>query len=66
MGDGAKLELVANLTDRPLGQVEPRGRRIWSARTDAADTLGPWSVIWSIADEGRSEISPRVPRSTDV
>jgi Domain of unknown function (DUF3459) len=52
MGDGAKLELVANLTDRPLGQVEPRGRRIWSARTDAADTLGPWSVIWSIADEG--------------
>jgi len=52
IGGGAKLELIANLKSRPLGEVKARGRRIWSAPTDAGDILGPWGVIWSIADEG--------------
>jgi maltooligosyltrehalose trehalohydrolase len=53
MGGSAMLELNANLKSRPLGEVKARGRRIWPALTDAGDMLGPWGVIWSIADEGK-------------
>jgi maltooligosyltrehalose trehalohydrolase len=51
LGDGSELTLAANLSDRPAGKVALRGRRLWSAGADDDDTLGPWSVIWSIEGE---------------
>lgn len=50
MGDGSKLDLLANLSsaeiDRPA--VEVRGRPIWGG--DATDRLPPWSVFWRLED----------------
>ena len=51
LGDGAELELIANLNNLAFGEVASRGRQIWSAQT-ADHALGPWGVIWSIADKG--------------
>ena len=56
IGGGAKMELIANLKSRPLGEVKPQGRRIWPVRTDAGGMLGPWGVIWSIADENSQSV----------
>lgn len=50
LGDGARLELVANLSSRAIA-VRPRetkGRPIWGGAPD--DVTGPWSVFWRIAE----------------
>jgi len=48
MGDGAQLNLTANLHDQPLAhQILLVGRRIWSSGV-LEDKLGPWGVLWSI------------------
>ena len=48
MGDGAQLNLTANLHDQTLARPIPLvGRRIWSSGV-LEDKLGPWGVLWSI------------------
>jgi 1,4-alpha-glucan branching enzyme/maltooligosyltrehalose trehalohydrolase len=50
MGDGATLQLSANLSDRPIpgGQVEKTGTILWG--DGLADALPPWSVVWRIGE----------------
>jgi maltooligosyltrehalose trehalohydrolase len=47
LGDGARLSLIANLSDQPVpGQPgENHGTRIWG---EATNTLASWSVIWRL------------------
>jgi 1,4-alpha-glucan branching enzyme len=50
-GDGARLELLANLSARPVrAAVSPAGARLFTIgalETDAGDAvLGPWSAAW--------------------
>ncbi|OIQ71872.1 malto-oligosyltrehalose trehalohydrolase [mine drainage metagenome] len=50
LGDGARLELVANLSSGAIA-VRPRetkGRPIWGGAPD--DVTGPWSVFWRTAE----------------
>ncbi len=54
LGDGARLRLVANLSDTPLAAVaEPAGRTIYTCTMGNAAPwteghLAPWSVIWTL------------------
>lgn len=54
LNDGARLALVANLSDVPLEPVDPAAGRILykyaapGAEPWAEGRLSPWSVIWSI------------------
>jgi maltooligosyltrehalose trehalohydrolase len=49
MGDGARLHLVANLSDRVLQHADAhQGRQLWSTGETTESSLGPWSVIWAI------------------
>jgi maltooligosyltrehalose trehalohydrolase len=43
----ATRALEANLSDRPIGRAPGRGELLW-AEGEAAETLGPWSVRWSL------------------
>lgn len=48
MGDGAMLQLVANLSPEQVTAPasRPSGRAIWGG--DTPDRLSPWSVFWSL------------------
>jgi maltooligosyltrehalose trehalohydrolase len=47
MGDGASLQLCANLSDQVIGfQAEIPGTKIWGG--DLSDVISPWSVHWHI------------------
>ena len=48
MGDGATLQLVANLSNNEVGQKrsEATGTPIWGGET--SDLIPPWSVFWRI------------------
>jgi maltooligosyltrehalose trehalohydrolase len=48
MGDGARLRLTANLSDRAIAhrQGEPTGTAIWGS--EAGDPTPPWSVFWHL------------------
>ncbi len=47
LGDGALLQLQANLSDKPIAiRSEPSGRKIWGG--DATGSAAPWSVLWHI------------------
>jgi len=49
LGDGSTLTLCANLKDRAQPDfAAPEGRRIWSEGEAGTDTLGPWSVLWTL------------------
>ncbi|WP_270935912.1 malto-oligosyltrehalose trehalohydrolase [Falsiroseomonas oryzae] len=48
------LQLDTNLSGQPVdGFGTPRGRAIWQEGAAAGDTLGPWSLRWSIAGARR-------------
>jgi maltooligosyltrehalose trehalohydrolase len=49
LGDGARLELAANLSSREIAVRPPetKGRPIWGGAP--GDVTGPWSVFWRIA-----------------
>jgi maltooligosyltrehalose trehalohydrolase len=49
LADGARLDLVANLSSREIAvrPRETRGRPIWGGTP--GDVTGPWSVFWRIA-----------------
>jgi 1,4-alpha-glucan branching enzyme/maltooligosyltrehalose trehalohydrolase len=57
LGDGSQLQLVANLSQRPLGTVELEGRVVFATSAAAArGVLGPWSVAWTlVAKEAADE-----------
>jgi maltooligosyltrehalose trehalohydrolase len=47
MGDGAKLQLLANLSDREIVHPhETQGILIWG--DEASDRLPPWAVFWRL------------------
>jgi maltooligosyltrehalose trehalohydrolase len=47
MGDGASLQLLANLSDRAIdAQTELTGAKIWGS--GAGGSVAPWSVLWHI------------------
>jgi maltooligosyltrehalose trehalohydrolase len=48
MGDGATLQLTANLSDHEIAykRIEASGSPIWGGET--GDLLPPWSVFWRI------------------
>ena len=48
MGDGARLQLTANLSSQQIANASPlsTGSPIWGG--DAGDRLPPWSVFWRI------------------
>jgi malto-oligosyltrehalose trehalohydrolase len=48
MGDGAALQLLANLSDRATSRTisEAAGTQIWGG--DRGETIAPWSVFWRI------------------
>ena len=47
MGDGTVLQLLANLSDRPVAtQAGIRGTKIWGG--DLSGVLSPWAVHWHI------------------
>jgi maltooligosyltrehalose trehalohydrolase len=47
MGDGALLQLLANLSDRAIdSQTEMTGTKIWGS--DLSGVLSPWAVHWHI------------------
>jgi malto-oligosyltrehalose trehalohydrolase len=50
MGDGASLQLLANLSDREIANKpnEPTGTQIWGG--DVKDSIAPWSVFWRIGE----------------
>ena len=49
MGDGAKLSLTANLTDKPLQCMISRSdQRLWRAVAENGGSLAAWDVLWSI------------------
>ncbi|WP_418159882.1 malto-oligosyltrehalose trehalohydrolase [Benzoatithermus flavus] len=56
LGEERELVLLANLAAEPVAGVErPRGDPLWHENASgAADRLGPWEVVWTIA--GRSAL----------
>lgn len=55
LGDGAKLNLIANLSASPLPHSLPLpGRRLWPRKTTDDSVLKPWAVIWTIDDAVRN------------
>ena len=49
MGDGAKLSLTANLTDKPLEcMISRTDRCLWRAGAEDDGSLAAWDVLWSI------------------
>jgi malto-oligosyltrehalose trehalohydrolase len=47
MGDGALLQLLANLSDQAIGsQSKMTGTKIWGG--DLSDVISPWAVHWHI------------------
>ncbi len=43
------LIVMANLSDQPVEGVDTEGgRRIWLEGSASGETLGPWSVLWSV------------------
>jgi malto-oligosyltrehalose trehalohydrolase len=48
MGDGATLQLLANLSDREIGDNKRQviGTKIWGG--DLSDVIAPWAVYWHI------------------
>jgi maltooligosyltrehalose trehalohydrolase len=49
MGDGAKLCLIANLTDKPLEcMINRTDQRLWRAGAEDRGSLAAWDVLWSI------------------
>jgi maltooligosyltrehalose trehalohydrolase len=50
MGDGSKLNLLANLSSAETDRVAAgsRGRPIWGG--EASDRLPAWSVFWRLED----------------
>jgi len=48
MGDGAALQLTANLSERQISGVpsKPTGTRIWG--NDTGETMAPLSVLWHL------------------
>lgn len=51
MGDGSRLRLYLNLSDKmQLGLPPVRGRKIWLTGQCDEDTLAPWSVLWTLSD----------------
>jgi maltooligosyltrehalose trehalohydrolase len=51
MGDGATLQLAANLSNAPILRkpCEASGRRIWG--DEAGQQIQPWSVIWRLEEQ---------------
>ena len=47
--------LLANLSPDPIETNVPDGRTIWMERKVAPGRLEPWTVLWSIQDEGGAE-----------
>ncbi|MGM4887151.1 malto-oligosyltrehalose trehalohydrolase [Tardiphaga sp. 20_F10_N6_6] len=49
MGDGSRLHLTANLSDKTVNAASPStGTTIWGNTTTGVGT--PWSVVWRIGD----------------
>ena len=49
MGDGSRLHLTANLSDKEIAAAQPAsGTTIWGNTTTGVGT--PWSVVWRIGD----------------
>jgi maltooligosyltrehalose trehalohydrolase len=50
MGDGARLQLIANLSANEIGapSARPTGAPIWGG--ELTDRLPPWSVFWSLGE----------------
>jgi maltooligosyltrehalose trehalohydrolase len=50
MGDGARLQLIANLSANEIGapSARPAGAPIWGG--ELTDRLPPWSVFWSLGE----------------
>ena len=48
MGDGTKLSLIANLSERDIAHApdEIRGTPIWGSELNTS--VPPWSVFWRI------------------
>jgi maltooligosyltrehalose trehalohydrolase len=48
MGDGAALQLTANLSNREIvhKRSEATGTPIWGGET--GDLIAPWSVVWRL------------------
>jgi maltooligosyltrehalose trehalohydrolase len=47
MGDGASLQLLANLSDRIINfRTKMPGTKIWGG--DLSDAISPWAVHWHI------------------
>ena len=48
MGDGASLQLEANLSNAAIGRKpdEASGRKIWGSK--AGESIAPWSVVWHL------------------
>jgi maltooligosyltrehalose trehalohydrolase len=48
MGDGAKLQLLANLSKREVAhqQSETAGTPMWGGET--GELIPPWSVFWRL------------------
>jgi len=48
MGDGAKLHLLANLSDQAIGHAlgTSAGTLIWGS--ELGDSVPPWTVLWRI------------------
>jgi hypothetical protein len=47
MGDGALLQLLANLSDQAIDiQSKMTGTKIWG--DDLSDAISPWGVHWHI------------------
>jgi malto-oligosyltrehalose trehalohydrolase len=58
LGDGSRLQLLANLSDRPAAlPIHPRGRLVYSTHPRVHAMLGqaalaPWTTIW-LLEQGR-------------
>jgi maltooligosyltrehalose trehalohydrolase len=51
LGDGARLNLLANLSDRRLPiAIESRGRTIWSDNANPS-SIAAWGVVWTIDEQ---------------
>jgi maltooligosyltrehalose trehalohydrolase len=48
LGDGSRLTLAANLSDKPLKAQRPGGREIFSIGPVEDDRLAAWSVVWTL------------------
>jgi hypothetical protein len=50
MGDGARLTLLANVSDEPIAAAtdRPRGTLIWG--NEPGELMKPWSVIWRLEE----------------